>query len=381
MKKLLAVMALSAACGCAVLLLSERSASARATCKDNYLRTAPDTNEDNGFCRECEYKYTTHWVVYFLDGYERRIDPYAYGQYKNGHQCPPIFRLPTFNDDGSGTARWRQEAHTGRWMLSSDHNVWGCANNLNSEGDFTVGHTCQRADAGGGCTTAGWDGTCPDGLPPNESGMCCGGGGGDAGFCEMGCSWSFAEGHCVCNSPVLVDVAGDGFRLTDAAGGVPFDLNRDGVRERLSWTAAGADDAWLALDLDGSGAIEDGSELFGNYTRQPAPPAGQQKNGFLALAVYDRPAEGGNGDGVIDGRDSVFQSLRLWRDADHDGVSQPAELHTLSELGLKSIELGYKESGRRDGYDNRFRYRAKVADARDARLGRWAWDVFLVSAP
>ena len=121
--------------------------------------------------------------------------------------------------------------------------------------------------------------------------------------------------------------------------------------------------------------------MFGNYARQPVPPAGQQKNGFLALAVYDCPADGGNGDGVIDVRDSVFASLLLWQDANHNGVSEPGELHTLAERGLKSIDLGYKESKRVDAFGNRFRYRAKVDDARGAKVGRWAWDVFLVNAP
>lgn len=137
-----------------------------------------------------------------------------------------------------------------------------------------------------------------------------------------------------------------------------------------------SDDSWLALDRNRNGLIDDGSELFGCASPQPVPRPGDLGNGFIALAQWDKVENGGNQDNQIDRQYEVFASLQLWRDINHNGISESNELKRLQNSEIRIIELDYRESRREDEHGNKFKYRARVRDERGAQVGRWAWDVF-----
>ncbi|MCL4456170.1 MAG: peptidoglycan DD-metalloendopeptidase family protein, partial [Nitrospirae bacterium] len=130
--------------------------------------------------------------------------------------------------------------------------------------------------------------------------------------------------------PAIVDLDGDGIETTNVKDGAFFDHDGNGFAEQTGW--AGADDGMLVMDRDGNGTIDDGKELFGDQT---ILSNGQRAaNGFQALSELDN-----NKDGKIDSNDTAYSQLKVWQDIDGDGYSTSDELHTLDEVGIKSINL------------------------------------------
>ena len=127
-------------------------------------------------------------------------------------------------------------------------------------------------------------------------------------------------------SPIALDLNGDGIQTMplDPNGGT-FDLLNTGTAIHSGWLSSG--DAFLAVDSNHNGIIDNRSELFGGDT------LGQ---GFAELAAYDS-----NHDGVIDARDAHFGDLLIWQDANGNHRTDPGELRTLSQAGIVSLSLGY----------------------------------------
>ena len=175
-----------------------------------------------------------------------------------------------------------------------------------------------------------------------------------------------------CESPIIVDVERRGFHLTDQAHGVLFQFYGN-QKQQVAWTDPRFGNAWLALDRNGNGTIDNATELFGNDTPQPSSDS---PNGFRALAVYDLPENGGNDDGYITVDDHIYSHLLLWTDTNHNGISEPDELRTLAQVGITSISLSYSKDDWQDKYGNVFRYRGHDSMSA-AKYDHQIYDVFL----
>jgi hypothetical protein len=134
--------------------------------------------------------------------------------------------------------------------------------------------------------------------------------------------------------PLTFDLDGDGLETVGTAtSSVYFDHDADGVKTRTGWVAA--DDGLLVLDRNGNGTIDNGTELFGDATPMSAAAGGgRARDGFVALRQQDT-----NSDGVVNANDANWANLRIWQDANQDGISQAAELRTLASLNISGINV------------------------------------------
>lgn len=130
-------------------------------------------------------------------------------------------------------------------------------------------------------------------------------------------SVSFRAGDAQRKDPLVINFEGNAAELTDQK--FDFDIDADGQVDRISFLSSAS--GFLALDKNGNGTIDDGSELFGTRTG----------NGFAELAAYDS-----DGNGWIDENDTIFASLRIWtKDANGDD-----HLSTLAERNIGALYLG-----------------------------------------
>lgn len=203
--------------------------------------------------------------------------------------------------------------------------------------------------------------------------------GGDPECEECECSgrdWLYWDGIYTCESPILINMSSNTaqYHLTSANDGVMFDMNGDGVKHRISWTAAESIVAFLAMDRNGNGQVDDGTELFGNHTRKR--DGTRAKHGFEALADLDDPV---HKDGAITPADSIYSRLLLWTDSNHNGISEPSELSSVADAGIISIDTTYLTRRRRDQFGNRYRFEgdAVIVEGNQTRQRR-IFDVFFV---
>ena len=145
--------------------------------------------------------------------------------------------------------------------------------------------------------------------------------------------------------PLVFDLGGDGITTVSLEeSNAFFDLDNNGFAEKTSWV--GAKEGLLAYDKNGDGIINGGNELFGDRTLMKDGKT-LASSGFAALAEYDD-----NKDGKIDSNDVIYALLRIWQDADGDGIASAGELRRLIDLGIVSIGLSYSNTGVTDGANN-----------------------------
>lgn len=170
--------------------------------------------------------------------------------------------------------------------------------------------------------------------------------------------------------PIVLDLGTSGVSFTSLQNGVSFDINGDGVTDRVAWTAG--NDGILAFDVNGNGTIDNGNELF-----TPNFAGGHYASGLAALVSLDS-----NGDGVIDSADAALAKLEVWQDSNHNGVADAGELSSLADNGIAAINLdGTPADGTIDGQQLQTQGSFSYADGSTGTFVEVALDTALGTPP
>ncbi|MFY1027804.1 S8 family serine peptidase [Actinobacillus seminis] len=152
--------------------------------------------------------------------------------------------------------------------------------------------------------------------------------------------------------PLILDLNGDGAKAVSYSDkSVLFDIDNDGGSlEETGWLSN--QDGLLVQDLNNNGKIDNMAEVFSEYYAGKAGRNGESgekrfKNGFEALSTLDS-----NRDRVFDHKDKGFNSVRVWQDKNHNGITDKGELQTLADLGITSVDLRYQDAGGQLFYGN-----------------------------
>ncbi|MDX1921155.1 MAG: hypothetical protein SFU25_10540 [Candidatus Caenarcaniphilales bacterium] len=108
-----------------------------------------------------------------------------------------------------------------------------------------------------------------------------------------------------------------------------FPLNQTEINIKYRLIKGSPDYGFLVVDLNKDGIINDGRELFGNWTLDRYNP-----DGYTALGALKDPDE----DGLIKGKE--LDGLMIWSDLNNDSKSQKNELKSLKQLGIVELDCG-----------------------------------------
>lgn len=154
-----------------------------------------------------------------------------------------------------------------------------------------------------------------------------------------------------CTDPLVINYDGDMAQVSDMK--FFFDLDCDGEEEEISYLKRGS--GFLALDKNGDGIINDGSELFG----------ARSGDGFAELADYDE-----DGNGWIDESDSIFKELRIWiRNEYGQNVLVPLSRAGVGAICLDSKETQFSLNSTEDNHTNAYIRKSGVFLMENGRVG------------